>query len=178
MNFETERLRVSTLAATDYALFCQLYCDSNTMALIGPPLTPEKAEISFALALKRSQRSSYKQRFMRVALLANNSDLGICGFTQGQDSIHTYEPGLLLLPHARAQGFAFEVLSKLCDLLFTQANAEEIWLQYRAEHSAADRLVRRLGFTVHANVQGSEDSANFVRCRGVLSTAKSVHNFP
>jgi RimJ/RimL family protein N-acetyltransferase len=173
MNFETERLRVSTLAATDYALFCQLYCDSNTMAFVGAPLTPEKAEISFALALKRSQRSSYKQRFMRVALKANRSDLGICGFTQGQRNIRTYEPGLLLLPHARAQGYAFEVLSKLCDLLFKQANAEEIWLQYRAEHSAMVRLAHRLGFTSCDAWQGSNVSPQTPKFRSVLSAPQN-----
>jgi RimJ/RimL family protein N-acetyltransferase len=173
MNFDTERLCVTTLAATDYPLFCQLYCDLNTMALVGLPLTSEKAEISFALALKRSQRSSYKQRFMRVALKKNNQDLGICGFTQSQNNVLTYEPGLLLLPQARGQGYAFEVLSKLCDLLFTQANAEEIWLQYRAEHSAMDRLARLLGFTSCNAWQGSSELPITPKIRSVLSAIQS-----
>jgi RimJ/RimL family protein N-acetyltransferase len=49
---ETPRLRMYALAASDEALFCELFTDMETMRFVGRPLAPVRAAASFRTALR------------------------------------------------------------------------------------------------------------------------------
>ena len=153
MNLTTERLEIRTISAAELELYCQIYCDPVAMQFVAPAYDRAKAERSFRYALKESHKSEQNLRLMSVAWRSCGSKIGICGFQRLAHGSDIFEPGFMLLSGAKRQGVATEVLSTLCQALFCQTAAIEIWLQYRADHVAADRLVKRLGFTIQNPAQ-------------------------
>ena len=148
MNFCTERLEIRTISATDLELYCQIYCDPAAMQFVAPAYSRAKAERCFAYALRESQKSEQNLCLMSIAWRACGSKIGICGFQRlAQDGL-VYEPGFMLLTGTQGLGVGTEVVAALCQGLFCQTAATEIWLQYRADNVAADRLVKRLGYKV------------------------------
>ena len=148
MNFTTERLNICTISAADLELYCQMYCDPATMQYVAPAYSRAKAERCFAYALKESQKSEQNLCLMSIAWLAGASKIGICGFQRLAQEGVVYEPGFMLLTGTQGLGVGTEVVAALCQGLFCQTAATEIWLQYRADNVAADRLVKRLGYKV------------------------------
>ncbi len=148
MNFTTERLNICTISAADLELYCQMYCDPATMQYVAPAYSRAKAERCFAYALKESQKSEQNLCLMSIAWRNGPSKIGICGFQRLAQEGVVYEPGFMLLPSTQGQGMGTEVVAGLCQQLLCQTAATEIWLQYRTDNVAADRLVKRLGFTI------------------------------
>ncbi len=158
MNFCTERLEICTISAADLELYCQIYCDPVTMQYVAPAYSRAKAERCFAYALRESEKIEQNLCLMSVAWRVGGSKIGICGYQRlAQDGL-VFEPGFMLLPTTQAKGVGTEVVAALCQALFSlpqqtnqassQTAATEIWLQYRADNVAADRLVKRLGYTI------------------------------
>jgi hypothetical protein len=71
--FETPRLRMHALAASDQALFCELFTDKETMRFVGRPLEPVRAAASFRTAL-RSHIDQVTYRDVGNADLVGNID--------------------------------------------------------------------------------------------------------
>ena len=148
MNLSTERLQICPIVEADRQLYCQIYCDPVAMHFVAPAFDREKANRCFAYALQQSQKSEQNLCLMSIAWRVCGSKIGICGFQRlAQDGL-VFEPGCMLLPSSLAQGVGTEVVAALCQALFCQTAAAEIWLQYRADNVAADRLVHRLGYCV------------------------------
>ncbi len=168
MNFCTERLEIRTISAADLELYCQIYCDSAAMQFVAPAYDRAKAERCFAYALRESQKGEQNLCLMSITRSVSGGKIGICGFQRLAQDGFVYEPGFMLLPGTQGQGLGTEVVGALCKELFClsrqtnqqatcQTAATEIWLQYRADNVAADRLVKRLGYTIQylAPVEGS-----------------------
>lgn len=148
MNLSSERLEIFTICEADRELYCQIYCDPEAMHFVAPAYSRAKAERCFSYALRESAKSEANLRLMSIAWQTCGSKIGICGFQRlAQDGL-VFEPGFMLLPGIRGQGVGTQVVAALCKALFFQTAATEIWLQYRADNVAADRLVRRLGYSV------------------------------
>ena len=148
MNFCTERLQIRTLSAADLELYCQIYGDPAAMQFVAPTYERTKAERCFAYALRESGKSEQNLCLMSIAWQSDGAKIGICGFQRLALDGLVYEPGFMLLPGTHGQGLGTEVVDALCKGLFCQTAATEIWLQYRADNVAADRLVKRLGYKV------------------------------
>lgn len=167
MNLTTERLQICTISAADLELYCQIYCDPTAMQFVAPAYDRAKAERCFAYALRESQKAEQNLCLMSVAWRICGTKIGICGYQRMAHDANIFEPGCMLMSGSGRQGLATEVLARVCQGLFCQTAATEIWLQYRADHVAADRLVKRLGFTLYGPGQPIE-SAHTVMCRATL----------
>ena len=167
MNLSTERLDIRTISTAELELYCQIYCDPVAMQFVAPAYDRAKAERCFSYALKESQKSEQNLCLMSVAWRSCGTKVGICGYQRMQHDLDIFEPGFMLLPCTQGQGVATEVLSALCQALFCQTAVTEIWLQYRADHVAADRLVKRLGFTIQIPAQAIACAESHL-CRAVL----------
>jgi len=176
MNLTTERLQICTISAAELELYCQIYCDPTAMQFVAPAYDRAKAERCFAHALKQSHKAEQNLRLMSIAWRACGRKIGICGYQRLAQAGNVFEPGFMLLPGTQSQGVGTEVVAALCEALFRLPNATcwpretnlkescqtaatEIWLQYRADNVAADRLVKRLGFTVEYQTDPNAGSA-------------------
>ena len=158
MNFLTARLEIRTISADDLDLYCQIYCDPVAMQFVAPAYDRAKAERCFAYALRESGKSERNLCLMSIAWQSAGGKIGICGFQRLAHDGLVFEPGFMLLPGTQGLGVGTEVVAALCQALFClpwqtnqatcQTAATEIWLQYRADNVAADRLVKRLGYKV------------------------------
>ena len=158
MNLTTERLQICTITEADRELYCQIYCDPAVMHFVAPAYDRAKAERCFRYALKQSQKSEQNLCLMSVAWRSCGSKIGICGFQRlAQDGL-VFEPGFMLLPNILGKGVGTELVRALCQELFCQTAATQIWLQYRADNVAADRLVKRLGFIVEYQADTDSNS--------------------
>ncbi len=163
MNLSTERLEICTIGSADLELYCQIYCDPQAMRFVAPAYSRAKAQRCFAYALKETQKSEQNLCLMSIAWRTGGRKIGICGFQRLPQDGMVFEPGFMFLPGNLGQGLGTELVAALCKALFCQTAATEIWLQYRADNIAADRLVRRLGYTVQYPEQPSDLSALFGR---------------
>ena len=158
MNLTTERLQICTITEADRSLYCQIYCDPLAMQFVAPAYDRAKAERCFSYALKESQKSEQNLCLMSVAWRSCGSKIGICGFQRLAHNDGAFEPGFMLLPNILGKGVGTELVRALCQELFCQTAATQIWLQYRADNVAADRLVKRLGFTVEYQADTNSNS--------------------
>jgi RimJ/RimL family protein N-acetyltransferase len=146
-DIETERLDICPLSECDETLFCELFTDPDTMRYIGPQLPPDRAGRSFRIALALTHHRPQKRLFFTVALRSAQRNIGICSIQQIDPVRRRAEAGVVLKSFARAQGYAREILRALVARALATLPVDEIWLQYSAEHSLAERLFVAAGFS-------------------------------
>jgi RimJ/RimL family protein N-acetyltransferase len=156
--FETERLRMRPLQASDETLFLDLYTDADTMRFIGKPLSPERARRSFCRILASASQSPPGRVFLAVTDKATQDPLGICAIVQFNAARTRAEVGMMLMRKARARGYSKECLSWLVTMTFAMFPIGEVWVQYSPGHSVAERLVVSIGFWPGAAVEPSDGS--------------------
>jgi len=145
-DFETERLRLRPLNASDEALFHGLYTDQETMRFIAPPLSMEQASNNFQRIVARQSESSLKGRFLAMLDKATLQPVGICGTSRYDADALRVEVGIVLRPEARAKGFAREALTALMKRIFAVSPIQEICVRFSAQCPAVERLNIRVGF--------------------------------
>ena len=144
---DTERLDIRPLSEPDETLYCELFTDAQTMRYIGPPLSPERAAGSFRKAVALTRRVPVKRLFFAVAVRTAQRKIGICSIQQIDPIRRRAEAGVMLRTFARAQGFSREILPALVVRAFAALPVDEVWTQYSADHSRAERLVTATGFS-------------------------------
>lgn len=140
--FETQRLRARAIRSVDEELFCRLYSDAETMRHIGTPLTADAAAARFRCIVRARAGAPYLFTLSTV----DGTATGLCGIVQICATRRRAEIGMMLLPSARARGFATEVLPALTAATFVAFPIDRVWVQYAPAHDAAERLVVRVGF--------------------------------
>ena len=140
--FSTARLRMRPLDERDAALYCELYSTPALMRNIAPPLTPEAAARSFAVACR--QQSPRPQRWIATERQSGD-DVGLLGLIgQGEAP----EIGVMLLGQAHGRGLGTEAMAGLAAWAFTHMPLRGI----SARQSVADnppvvRMMLRLGYS-------------------------------
>jgi RimJ/RimL family protein N-acetyltransferase len=146
-DIDTERLDIRPLSECDETLFCELFTDGDTMRYIGPQMSPERAARSFRKAVALTRGHPAQRLFFTVAVRSVQRKIGLCSLQQIDPIRRRAEAGVALKSFARAQGFAREILPALATQAFTALPVDEVWLQYSAEHSLAERLFVAAGFS-------------------------------
>jgi RimJ/RimL family protein N-acetyltransferase len=146
-DIHTERLDIHPLSECDETLFCELFTDPDTMRYIGPQLPLDRAARSFRKAVALTRCRPEQRLFFTVALRSAQQKIGICSLQQIDPIRRRAEAGVVLKSFARAQGYAREILRALVARAFATLPVDEIWLQYSAEHSLAERLFVAAGFS-------------------------------
>lgn len=135
------------LSDTDEALFCELYCDPQTMRFIGPPLSGDRAALSFRKALELTRRPAAGRLFWTLIEKVPQQTIGICSIQQLDARRRRAEAGIMIKPAARSQGFAREGLAALVSHAFAMLPLDEVWLETAAAHFVVERLVLGVGFS-------------------------------
>jgi [ribosomal protein S5]-alanine N-acetyltransferase len=140
--FETARLRMRPLDASDEWLYGTLYTNAELMQFIAAPLTQEAARKSFQVALR--QQAPRPQRWI-VFPRDGDTAIGLLGLIGIADRP---EIGVMLLPHAHGRGIGTEAMRGLADYAFDAFALQ--WI--RARQSVVDnptviRMMTRLGYT-------------------------------
>ncbi|MEO8670840.1 MAG: GNAT family N-acetyltransferase [Tahibacter sp.] len=152
VQFETQRLTVRTLEATDEMLYCHLYGDLESMRFVGTPISLDSAARRFCRQLEA--RVAEPADFSCLVMLERSSgaSIGICGLQSLDRVRRSVEAGMMLTSAARGWGIAREGLSALVDYAFRLFPVDEVWVQYPPEHLRAERLVVDVGFVPGGSV--------------------------
>ena len=147
LGFETARLRMRPLDASDEALYMSLYTDADTMRYICAPLLPERALRSFrkAITQPRPQMGPFLFAMMEKA---TDSAVGICSAVQVDLGAARAEVGVMLKSDARGQGYAREGLSGVVQSAFQTHSVATIWVECSALNPVVERMVESVGFAL------------------------------
>jgi len=143
--FETARLRMRPLDASDEALYCALYTTPALMRFIATPLTTEAAQRSFQSALRKP--CARPQRWT-VFEKEGGGGLGILGLIGHDDRP---EIGVMLFSRGHGRGLGTEAMQGLVDHAFDAYPLRSI----RARQQVVDnptviRMMTRVGFNALA----------------------------
>jgi RimJ/RimL family protein N-acetyltransferase len=144
---DTERLDIRPLSECDETLYCDLFTDADTMRYIGPPMSPDRAVRSFHKAVALTRGRPAQRLFFSVAVRSAQRKIGICSIQQIDPIRRRAEAGIVLKSFARAQGFSREILPALVGQALATLPVDEVWTQYAADHSKAERLVVAAGLS-------------------------------
>ena len=133
----------------DAALYCDLYCDPDTMRFVGPPLTREQAQRNFRKVLKSTDCV-----LLVIVEKASNQSIGIGAFLDFDTDRRRVEAGMMLLAGARGRGFGREGLRGLIDYALVTFAVDEVWIQHAADNMDARRVPVSLGLS-HNTPSGS-----------------------
>ncbi len=139
--FESERLRLRPLQASDATLFRELYADAETMRFIGEPLTPERAARSCRKAAAALGEYPIQRVFLAVVEKATQQVLGICAIVQFDAGRRRAEVGIMLKSEARCRGLAREGLGRLVNETWRLFPVDEIWVECSALNPVVERMV-------------------------------------
>ena len=144
---ETERLSMRPLRAGDATLFCELYSDPHTMRFVGPPLSWERAQRSFRIALASRETHPLAQLILVMVEKATGQAIGIGGIQHFDARRRRVETGVVVRSESWVQGFGREGLSALVTHAFAVFPVEEVWFQIAFENVIARRMPDSLGLS-------------------------------
>lgn len=145
-DFETPRLRLRSLDATDEALYCHLYTDPGVMRHIGAPLSSEAASRNFRRACELATQPSPVLKLWVIAEHGAAKGLGLLARVRHGAANDVAEMGIMLVAEGQGRGYAQEALGALTDRLFDQPETRMLWTAQSSENAAMVRLMHRLGF--------------------------------
>jgi len=157
------RLILRPLQESDEELYCQLFCDPETMRYIGPAWTREAAAGAFRGALEAMRSTPPRGLFMVLTLKAGERPAGLCTLQNLEPSERRAELGMMLVPSARAFGVATEALIAVLDHVFATLPFDEIWVRFANDHEAATRTALGGGLVRHAQSRPEDLAANLWR---------------
>lgn len=158
--FDTERLRLRAMEASDEAFFCSLYADPQTMRFIGPPLSVERVVMAFRRIINGLQAEFPESLHLIMRRRDTGQPVGLCGVPRCHAGATRLEVGLVLAPGEHSRGYAREGLAALTDRIFAKTSVGEVWARCSAEHHAAQHLCMAVGFSpcMDAMEQGASES--------------------
>jgi RimJ/RimL family protein N-acetyltransferase len=160
--FESARLLIRSLAASDQELYCDLFSNAVTMRYIGPPWTRAEAANAFRLALSVALCDPPKGLFLTLIERTAQRPVGICTLQNFEWSLRQVELGLMLAPAGRAQGFATEALIAVLGHAFATLAVDEIWVRFAVDHALATHTALSGGLVRHQQASPA-DAANLWR---------------
>ena len=141
---ETDRLFLRPIAETDLTLYCALYCDAETMQLIGGPLSHEEAAANLAMLVEHGGDQPVGWRIWVLHDRHAGLDAGIVGLHLEQ---RIGEIGVLLHAPWRGRGVAAEAIRAVYRRAFADDWIDLAFTSNPAGHEDAERLMRSLSFT-------------------------------
>lgn len=144
--FDTPRLHLRPLDASDEALYCRLYCDPDVMRHIGTPLSPEAARAAFATVIGLMRRDAPTMQVWVMRDRAFGADVGILALIRHADMPDAREIGAMLLVEGQGRGFAVEAQTALLDWVFDAQGVRTVWSRNAPGNAAAAGVRLKLGF--------------------------------
>ena len=162
LEFASERLILRALRECDEELYCQLFCDPETMRYIGPPWTRPEATRAFHAALEAMRATPPRGLFLAMTFQADQRPAGLCTL-QNFEGVERAELGMMLVPSGRASRVATEALIAVLAQVFATLPFDEIWVRFASHHEAATRTAVAGGLVRHAQGRPEDLAANLWR---------------
>ncbi len=152
------RLRIAPLAANDLGFYKRLYCDPQTMAMVGDPLSTEAAGRSFEAALRGHARSPARRLSWTLTDVAIDQPIGLLALMRELPDLaaDSAEIGALIVPAAQGRGYAAEAIAALAAHAFGDLGLCRLVTRHSRVNYAADGLMRKLGFRRTADGDGAQ----------------------
>jgi RimJ/RimL family protein N-acetyltransferase len=172
--FSTQRLVFTPISEADAPLFCDLYCDPQTMRFISQPMSRERAARAFHRIIGETRQAAADQVFFTMSPVACqaavDTDASADAFEPsaaiGISSIHHIdspnrraEAGIVLGSQHWDRGYAREILAGLIQFAFERLPLDEIWVQIHADHTVVEKLVVSVGLSKGSTVDAYDPGA-------------------
>lgn len=169
VEFSTRRLILRSIRESDEDLYCQLFCDPDTMRYIGPRWTRAEAARALRGALKAMRATPPRGLFLAVIHRDTQQPIGLCTLQNFDLPQRRAELGLMLVPSGRAHGVATEALIAFIEHAFATLPFDELWVRFALDHAAARQTAVSGGLVRHTPPAPEDLAANLCRwsaCRG------------
>lgn len=183
MELITPRLIVRPMHAGDEQLYCDLFCDPETMRHIAAPWTRADAARAFRDVLKVTRAAPPRALFLTLIRKDTQQPIGLCTLQNVDQVRRQAEFGVMVVPSGRTQGFATEAMVAAIAHAFAELPVDEVWSRVAVDHAVCERLVIGVGLVRHPGVLPEDRAANVRRWSayraswrpGAGSGAGSVH---
>jgi RimJ/RimL family protein N-acetyltransferase len=169
VEFASERLLVRSIRESDLELYCQLFCDRETMRYIGPPWTRTAAVRAFHGAIEATRSTPPRAQFLTLTTKDAQQPVGLCTLQNFDPFRRQIELGVMLVSAGREQGLATEALIAVIAHAFATLSVDEVWVRFAIDHLACERLALSVGLVRYAAASPEDLAANLWRwsaCRG------------
>jgi RimJ/RimL family protein N-acetyltransferase len=156
------RLLLRSMRADDLDLYCELFCDPETMSFIGTPWTRAAATRAFRDTLQATRTTPPRALCLVLTPSGEQRTIGLCTL-QDFDATRRAELGVMLTPPGRTQGFATDALIAVIAHAFAALPVDEVWVRFAVDHEACERLALRTGLIRHAEASPLDLASNLWR---------------
>jgi len=163
MELITPRLILRPMHEGDEQLYCDLFCDPDTMRHIAAPWTRTDAELSFRDVLKATGAVPPRALFLVLICRDTQQSVGLCTLQNFDRQRQQAEFGVMVVSSARTQGFASEVMTRVIAHAFGELSVDEVWSRVGVDHAVCERLVIGVGMVRHSGVLPEDRAANVWR---------------
>jgi [ribosomal protein S5]-alanine N-acetyltransferase len=146
-NFESERLRMALLQASDQGLYVKCYTSAVLMQHIEVPLSEPAALRSFSSAMNLNSSYPIHRRTWVMQKKSPPENIGLLAFVCRQDSSKaTADIGAIIFDEFQNQGFAAEAIGALVEAVFEQTDLTMLCTHHSINNHGANGLMQKLGF--------------------------------
>jgi RimJ/RimL family protein N-acetyltransferase len=163
MELITPRLIVRSMHEGDEQLYCDLFCDPETMRHIGAPWTRADAGRAFRDVLKVTRAAPPRALLGTLIRKDRQQPIGLCTLQNFDEERRQAEFGVMLVSSGRTQGFATEAMIGVIAHAFAELSVDEVWARVAVDHAACERLVIGVGLVRHSGVLPEDRAANMWR---------------
>jgi RimJ/RimL family protein N-acetyltransferase len=171
--FSTQQLILRSIRESDEGLYCELFCDPDTMRYIGPPWTRAEAQRAFRDALGAMRATPPRGLFVTVIHRDAQRPIGLCTLQNFDRAQRRAELGLMLVPSGRAYGAATEALMAFIEHAFATLPFDELWVRFAVDHAAARRTAMSSGLVRHSQAAPEDRAASLWRWSACRSSWRS-----
>jgi RimJ/RimL family protein N-acetyltransferase/precorrin-6B methylase 1 len=163
VEFATPRLLIRSMHERDEPLYCELFCNPETMRHIAAPWTRTEAAQAFRDVLQAMRASPPRARFLTLIPKGTQQPIGLCTL-QGFERVRRQaELGVMLLSSGREQGFATDALIGVIGHAFATLPVDEVWVRFNVDHVACERLALSVGLVRHSGFSPHDQGTNLWR---------------
>ena len=163
MELITPRLIVRSMHEGDEQLYCDLFCDPETMRHIAAPWTRAGAVRAFREVLEVTRAAPPRALFLTLIRKDTQQPIGLCTLQNVDPARRQVEFGVMVVPSGRTQGFATEAMVGAIAHAFAELPVDEVWARVAVDHAVCERLVIGVGLVRQPGVLPEDRAANVRR---------------
>ena len=163
LQLSSPRLTLRSIRESDEELYCELFCDPETMRYIGSPWTRAEAAQAFRGVLAATQDTPARALFLVMIPKTARQPIGLCSLQNFDSAGRRTEMGVMVGSQVRAQGIASEALVVLIAHAFAMLPFDEVWVRIALDHIACQRTAELIGLVQHTDVSPQDLATNVRR---------------
>ena len=163
LQLSSPRLTLRSIRESDEELYCELFCDPETMRYIGSPWTCAEAAQAFRGVLAATQDTPARALFLVMIPKTARQPIGLCSLQNFDSAGRRTEMGVMVGSQVRAQGIASEALVALIAHAFATLPFDEVWVRIALDHIACQRTAELIGLVQHTDVSPQDLATNVRR---------------